>query len=312
MTTAQDQEELWDEEDDRAFRDGKIRTFHTSGSNGAASTYKPYKAPCYETHPALMIGGKPVYGGSCGHPMVTNADIYVGLDHSMRSAHHYPWNDPPTVQSIYFPLIDGGAPGDPAEFQRMIKWLAMQLAASKLIHVGCIGGHGRTGMVLAALVKEVDGIEDAITYVRQNYCKKAVESATQVAFLNKYFGIKVVPGSRHYSPVQARIGSSRAPALRDAKGEPFRSSADRLWEQMQADKAARGPGQVHRAPPRSDPPVPLALRSSLPTGPIWAAPEASLMSIWGKGPQPLVDKRKKAAKMQVSQEGATNGNHAED
>jgi hypothetical protein len=297
-----EQEELWEESD--RYHDGKIRTFH-AGPNDPGYVYKP---ACYENHKPLMIGGKPVYGGSCGHPMLTNADIYVGLDSSMKRSHHYPWNDPSDVLSIYFPLRDGAAPDDPVEFDKMIKWLAMQLAANKLIHIGCIGGHGRTGTVLAALVKEVDGIEDAITYVRENYCKKAVESSTQVAFLHKQYGIKVVPGSRN-------VVSVPKGTLKDSQGKPYKSKADQLWQQAQQEKLrnSRGPGEAHRAPPPSVPPIPLALRPSLPTGPIWAAPGASLMSVWGQGQQPVVDKRRKAANMGTSQEGAqSDGNHAED
>lgn len=324
-----EQEQLWDEEDGAEespflfegekdkFKDGKIRTFHAGGTGGAEYKYKP---PCYETHPALLIGGKKVYGGSCGSPMVTNADIYIGLDGiMMRENYDYPWNDPPKHEHIYFPIPDGSIPSRPAEFQKMITWLAVQLAANKLIHIGCIGGHGRTGMVLAALVKEVDGIEDAITYVREHYCHKAVESAVQVAFLHKYYGIKVVPPSRHPLPHSKVTSGGRAPAsfMKDSKGAPFPSkpatNAAELNAQIKKQRMEKGPGEVvRRAPAPAVPAIPLALRSSLPQGPIYASPGASLMSVWGTGPQPLVDKRKKPAKMQVSQEGEPNGDHVQE
>lgn len=150
---------------------------------------------CYESHPALPLGGgRVIYGGSCGYPVVTDADIYVGLDYSMATnPMQYPWN---SGESFKFLIPDMGVPADVQEFKHLIDWLALQLIAQKKVHVGCIGGHGRTGMVLSALVKVMMGEEDAITYVRKHYCQKAVESTSQVRFLNQHFGIKEVAGAK--------------------------------------------------------------------------------------------------------------------
>lgn len=49
------------------------------------------------------------------------------------------------------------------------------------VEFGCIGGHGRTGTMLALLVlrtSELDG-EAAVKYVRDNYCKEAIEGYKQ-------------------------------------------------------------------------------------------------------------------------------------
>lgn len=150
---------------------------------------------CYESHPALPLGGgRVIYGGSCGYPVVTDADIYVGLDYSMATnPMQYPWN---SGEAFKFLIPDMGVPNDVTEFKKLIDWLSLQLIAQKKVHVGCIGGHGRTGMVLAALVKVMMGEVDAISYVRKHYCQKAVESNTQVRFLHEHFGIKEVPGAK--------------------------------------------------------------------------------------------------------------------
>jgi hypothetical protein len=52
------------------------------------------------------------------------------------------------------------------------------------VEIGCIGGHGRTGTVLAcmAVLAGVPG-KDAVTWVKTNYCKKAVESTRQEWFV---------------------------------------------------------------------------------------------------------------------------------
>lgn len=153
---------------------------------------KSFVAPrCYESHPALKIGEYEVYGGNCGSPIVKDADIYVGLDYSTRTTYgSYPWNN--TRVEIYFPIKDMHAPDDPKEFHRMIEWLADQIRAGKKVHIGCIGGHGRTGTVLSALVAHMTGNEDATEYVRKNYCTKAVESDEQIRFLKKHYNIKEV------------------------------------------------------------------------------------------------------------------------
>lgn len=148
---------------------------------------KSYK--CYKGHLALALGdGKVIYGGSCWHPAVSDADIYVGLDALMiLTEKSYPWNE---QQEVKFKITDSEAPADSKEFTKMVVWLSAQIDAGKKVHVGCIGGHGRTGMLLAALVayRKVD--DDPIAYVRKHYCKKAVESQAQVDYLVKKWKCK--------------------------------------------------------------------------------------------------------------------------
>lgn len=247
-----------------------------------------HRYSCYATHPALKIGQWEVYGGSCGTPIVENADIYIGLDSSMRRAHHYPWNDGPQVVNVFFPITDGTPPKDAVEFNKMIKWLAVQLSAGKLIHIGCIGGHGRTGLVLAALVKEVTGNADAITYVRDNYCAKAVESPTQVQFLHEEFGINKVEASRSMFPIQTGRPS-----------QPGEYAPGTKWDSRHSPAAQN----ARKAPPKAIPAIPLSLRPGLPTGRFEAPAVASLTTVWGKGIVTF-DKQAKPATMESSQEGA--------
>lgn len=70
------------------------------------------------------------------------------------------------------------------------------------ILVLCMGGHGRTGTVLSALLRASklrvpDG--DIVTYIRSRYCSKAVESADQIDYLRS-LGI--------YVPVSASKSST--------------------------------------------------------------------------------------------------------
>jgi len=144
--------------------------------------------PCYHTHPPLRMPNSDlvIYGGSCSSPIMTDADIYIGLCHTMRQTERrFPWG---LGEEIYFPIPDMGVPKDVENFKQLVKWVKSRLEFNLKIHVGCIGGHGRTGTLLAALVS-LYGEKDAITYVRNHYCPKAVESKVQVQFLTQHFGI---------------------------------------------------------------------------------------------------------------------------
>lgn len=181
-----------------SFFNDQFDSHYDVGGSGIGTKFAPYVS-CYTTHPVLKIGKGTVYGGSCSSPTTDKADIYIGLDTFMkRQKHHYPWNKKSSGGPIevLFKIDDQYAPSDEENFISMIDWLAARLEEGKTIHIGCMGGHGRTGMVLAALVKVVLGEEDAITWVRTHYCKKAVETQVQIKFLNTYFGIKEVEGSK--------------------------------------------------------------------------------------------------------------------
>lgn len=185
---------------------------------------EPGHSRCYMSHKPLKIGDFLVYGGSCIAPKVTNADVYVGLDHGMSKASiRWPWQE---GESLLFPIRDMGVPESTVDFVALVGWLQVKLTSLKLVHIGCIGGHGRTGMVLAALTKVMTGEEDAITYVRQNYCSKAVENSTQVDFLHKHFGIKKVEGSKVYH--DREITKNRGYAKPDYGRSSFN---DMQWQQ---------------------------------------------------------------------------------
>jgi hypothetical protein len=155
---------------------------------------------CYQKHPPLSLGQYTIYGGNAARPIVKGADVYVTLQEGMSCGlatnvwDVSKWDIsavPPEfgqdkVEAI-FPIPDGNAPGDFERFNYLITWLCNQ--PGKQIHVGCIGGHGRTGTVLTALVAELVGERDAIQYVRTHYCHKAVESKSQSNFLIKHYGV---------------------------------------------------------------------------------------------------------------------------
>jgi hypothetical protein len=146
---------------------------------------------CYESHKGLKLGVGKLYGGSASSPIVKDADVYVALQSGSTSGRSSdPW-DAPGVVEVHYSIQDMRQPSDAARFKKMVSWICTQLHDGKTVHVGCIGGHGRTGTVLSAVVAEMLDEKNAIQYVRQHYCKRAVESREQIQFLVKHYGIEM-------------------------------------------------------------------------------------------------------------------------
>lgn len=173
---------------------------------------------CFHTHPGLKIGEHMVFGGSCSTPVHDDCDIYVGLDYSMKDhKQRFPWEP---GHAIHYKITDMKEPANADEFKALITWLAGRIEKGDKVHIGCIGGHGRTGILLSALVAVMTSEADAIGYVREHYCEKAVESTGQVKFLMKHFGVaeakgykagflsqgsSVTPMRNEIAPIQAKF-----------------------------------------------------------------------------------------------------------
>lgn len=149
----------------------------------------------------VVIHGKTVeiFGGSCHSPKFDNIAVYVSLDEKQPVYDwEQPWNKNEEAKiHIRFPIKDMFIPRHADTFTEALEYVSQALYEDKRVHVGCIGGHGRTGTFLAALVQmnmsdllEQEDIS-AIDYVRDNYSIHAVETTAQVVFLNKVFGVEV-------------------------------------------------------------------------------------------------------------------------
>lgn len=190
------------------------------------------KPRCHTTHKPIKLGNGEILGAACGSPR-DGYDIYIGFDYGMKFTHQpFPWDqkDDPVVEFQYH-ITDMCAPKSPKEFKKMINWCADQLDDGKKIHIGCIGGHGRTGTFLAALVSlYADLTDDPIKWVRKNHCAKAVESKSQIKFLVKHFGCKTAkPTKESYSGTQTGRYTSKGKKHWDEvpKGSvtPFRGTS---------------------------------------------------------------------------------------
>ncbi|MBS7812367.1 protein-tyrosine phosphatase family protein [Roseococcus pinisoli] len=200
--------------DDSPWYDTAPTGNQTVSSQSSSKTYRA----CYEDHPPLTFpDGRKIWGGSCTHPVIKDADVYIGLDSGMKATNRsLPWEP---GDEVYFPIQDMQIPINLSSFTKMVDWTYAQLQAGRKVHVGCIGGHGRTGMLLAALAGRCYKIDDPIAFVRKNYCKKAVETTGQIEFLVKHFGAKAASATKTTQTFsKGATGNSGWPVGKGGKG----------------------------------------------------------------------------------------------
>lgn len=147
-----------------------------------------------------------VYGGSCHKPKVENIDMYVSLDKNPPVYHwEKPWNPKEGKTHIRFPIPNMSLPENVQDFKDCVSFIKDSINNGQKVHVGCIGGKGRTGMILSALIQtsmgdrlvdEIGNKTSAIDYVRENYSNEAVETVPQILFLYYNMGIDLPKNSQ--------------------------------------------------------------------------------------------------------------------
>jgi hypothetical protein len=97
------------------------------------------------------------------------------------------WEPPWSHDHLDWP--DFGVPEDPLPVAAALRRLLERARGRERVEVGCLGGHGRTGTALACLaIMSGHPSDDAIVWVRANYCAHAVETAQQEAFVAEFVG----------------------------------------------------------------------------------------------------------------------------
>jgi hypothetical protein len=84
---------------------------------------------------------------------------------------------------------DFGLPGEPDIAARQISDAFLRARRGELVEVGCLGGRGRTGTVLACMAV-LAGVQPAevVSWVRSAYRREAVETAEQEAWVQWFAG----------------------------------------------------------------------------------------------------------------------------
>ena len=92
------------------------------------------------------------------------------------------WQPPWAHDHLDWP--DFGVPDDAAVVRRALRSVLDRAREGQQVEIGCLGGHGRTGTALACLaILCGHPPDDAVAWVRTNYCADAVETAEQEAFV---------------------------------------------------------------------------------------------------------------------------------
>lgn len=69
----------------------------------------------------------------------------------------------------------------------LVAEIAENMDQGRSVEIGCIGGHGRTGTLLAALVARIERrtASEAILAARERYCPSSIETAAQVELIHE-------------------------------------------------------------------------------------------------------------------------------
>lgn len=95
----------------------------------------------------------------------------------------------PTWPAVMLDWPDFGVPTDAAVADREIVAAFDRARRGEAVEVACVGGHGRTGTVLAcmAILAGVPTTE-AVEWVRSTYCRRAVQEPGQQYWVENRFG----------------------------------------------------------------------------------------------------------------------------
>lgn len=140
-----------------------------------------------------------------------SADMLVPLDSLDATI----WKRGFRGEILYYPIEDYGVLPDEV-LTMLISKILRRLKSGKKVGVFCLGGHGRTGYIASIVLGKL-GYEDPVDFLREHYCKKAIESNEQIQhiaevldkpeLLNKYAIDDL------YSGFYNRIGFEPAPFM---------------------------------------------------------------------------------------------------
>jgi hypothetical protein len=93
----------------------------------------------------------------------------------------------PTGPSVMLDWPDFGVPTDRATADSEIRGAFARARAGERVEVACIGGHGRTGTVLACMAI-LGGVppSEAVSWVRSTYCQRAVQEPSQQYWIDRF------------------------------------------------------------------------------------------------------------------------------
>ena len=104
----------------------------------------------------------------------------------------------PPFADIKVPIEDFEVPHDLGALADGLLSAFKAALDGKHVYVGCQGGWGRTGLFLALMAK-VTGAVDPVSYVRQLYSRRAVETQEQAEFVRQFDVTQIQRAVRAYT-----------------------------------------------------------------------------------------------------------------
>ncbi len=113
---------------------------------------------------------------------------------------------PYSFKRIRIRIQDGSTPDLSREFWADL--IDILRKEKKDVIVACLGGHGRTGMVLSILAVLMNATDhDPVKFVRDNYCEEAVETGSQIKYIEKITQIEVTEKPSGFSIQYGHYGN---------------------------------------------------------------------------------------------------------
>jgi len=76
------------------------------------------------------------------------------------------------------------------DFSEIVAWCMTQIKHGEKLDIACVGGHGRTGTLLAGiLVFQNYTADEAIEKVRKEHCNRAIETVAQEQLIKQYYNV---------------------------------------------------------------------------------------------------------------------------
>ncbi len=166
----------------------------TASSNSSVSGFEGWTFPLCPHRPQCVLKGQSGWSvwagaeGDCIRSMGTFQLLLNLTGTSVLSRHIVPvpelhhWEEPAAVPEIVLDWPDMGVVALPRRFWEELVAHLTKTQGKMLVF--CVGGHGRTGTALACLMVVCGWTsEDAIAWIRANYCRRAIETREQERYI---------------------------------------------------------------------------------------------------------------------------------
>jgi protein-tyrosine phosphatase len=166
-------------------------------------------------HPALPPEGRLICGPRPLRPfresVAALADLGVSTIACLLDDHEMPTDlvaayDTAALENVRIQIPDFGRPPSAEALSSFLDDLLLRLRRRETIYLHCFAGIGRTGTVLACLLKTAGASDDPVRLVRSIYDARALETEAQQRFARDF-----VPATRPGSAGAERSGRGDRP-----------------------------------------------------------------------------------------------------